>query len=223
MEIIEDGILRCRFTAQKDTHMITYIISPIDIDHDFLSEWAYAHKCNVAVFYGMDWESDLTPWATPAGPAGQEAFAGKGPELLRQLQEDAIPTVERAIGYRTAPERHLIGVSLSGLFALWAWMQSEFFSSICSISGSLWYVGFVDWLQSLQIPYKRHGAYFSLGSEEPYSHNPLYATVGSATSQTMAILNAAGVGTTFEQNPGNHYAPFLPRLQRALAFLQPSA
>lgn len=199
--------------------MITYILTPVELDTDFLVDWATKHNCNVVVFYGMDWNNDLTPWIEPNVNPSEAPFQGKASEFLSFLQQQAIPAVEKAIGYSTAPARYLVGISLAGLFALWAWMQDDFFKSICSISGSLWYIGFVDWLQSLPMPHKDGGAYFSLGKDESHSANPLFNTVGSATNQAISILNAGGISTAYEENPGSHKASPMPRIGKALDFI----
>ena len=95
----------------------------------------------------VDWNDDLTPW--PADPIFKKGkpFGGKAEDYLARLETEIIPSIEREMGI-VPDERWLLGVSLAGLFAVWASARSRLFSRIASISGSFWYHGFVEWLEN---------------------------------------------------------------------------
>lgn len=126
-----------------------------------------------------------------------------------------MPEVEKHLGMLT-PERVLIGVSLSGLFALWQWVHSGTFGSIGCISGSFWYQGFVGWLHGQDFAGKQGHVYISLGKKEPYTPVPQFRSVGKDTSEVLEILRSHGIDVTFQTTDGNHYAPVCPRLTLAL-------
>ena len=132
------------------------------------------------------------------------------------LEDNVLPAAEKAAGLMQPPERLLVGVSLSGLFTLWDWMQSSVFRSIGCLSGSFWYAGFLDWFEKTAVPGKDGKAYFLLGRQEPHAHIKAYRTVGVNTETIVERLKAAGVNAEFEWVAGNHFADSLGRAEKAL-------
>ena len=164
----------------------------------------------------VDWNDDLTPW--PAGPIFKKgkSFGGKAEVYLDKLEKEIIPGIEA--DWNLVPnERWLIGVSLAGLFAIWAAARTSLFTRVASISGSFWYPGFADWLQD-QTLYAQQ-AYISLGDKEADSKNKHLKSIAQDTEAVAKILESKGVQTTFEWTEGTHFGPLLPRLDKALATL----
>ena len=217
MEHIDIGNLRCEIAKATSSDRICYILFG-PLDYGWVSQAAADYDTTVVVISGMDWDNDLTPWAAPGAPTGSPDFRGLAPQFKRFLEEEVVPAVERHLGFST-PQRTLIGVSLSGLFALWQWVQSDMFANIGCISGSFWYQGFVKWLTDYAIPHKSGMAYLSLGKKEPYTPVPQFRSVGTDTAQVMEILQSRDINVTFQTTPGNHYAPVCPRLTWALNVL----
>lgn len=92
---------------------------------------------------------DYTPWPAPAVMDGAPAFGGLGDQYLQFLANGLKPHIDA--GYRTLPgplDTALIGVSLGGLISLYAIYRQDCFGCAVSISGSLWYPGFVSFMQS---------------------------------------------------------------------------
>ncbi|MBR5661872.1 MAG: hypothetical protein IKW99_10015 [Bacteroidales bacterium] len=161
----------------------------------------------------VDWNDDLTPW--PADPIFKKGkpFGGKAEVYLTELESNIIPSIEAGKGI-VPDERWLIGVSLAGLFAIWASAKSDLFTRVASISGSFWYPGFVEWLEGQSFPIK--SAYLSLGDKEADGKNRHLKSIADDTAAVVRILESKGVRTTFEWTEGTHFGPLLPRLDKAL-------
>ena len=113
---------------------------------------------------GEDWNRDLTPWPAEKVFRQGEDFTGKAPEYLQFWQETLLPAVEAELGY--APVfRALAGYSLAGLFALHAAAETELFHGVASVSGSLWYDGWLAHLQSKPLPHSLQSVYLSVGDK----------------------------------------------------------
>ena len=165
-----------------------------------------------------DWNDDLTPW--PAGPIFRKgkSFGGGAKAYLGRLETEILPDIEGSLGL-VDPERWLIGVSLSGLFAVWAAAESDLFTRVAAISGSFWYEGFTEWLEARPGMGSLKGAYLSLGNTEADTKNPHLRQIAALTESVVGILREKGVQTLFEWNDGSHFAPVVPRLEKALAGL----
>ena len=101
--------------------------------------------------------------------------------------------------------RGLAGYSLGGLFAVYSLYHTEAFTRIASISGSLWYPGLMEYVKkSEQKIYPTH-IYFSLGSKESNTRNPILKTVQENTESLKRRYETDGIDTVFDINPGNHY------------------
>lgn len=186
---------------------------------DWIEPVAEKYGIAIAVITGMDWQNVFSPWPARGVPAGSPDFKGESPEFLTKLRDDVIPQIERKIGMNTAPERTLVGVSMSGLFALWQWMECDTFRNIASLSGSFWYRGFMHWLASLTIPSKDGLAYFLLGKQEPKSPVKAFDSVGANTLAIVKMLADKGIKVKYESVPGNHYSDPIERLDRAFCAL----
>lgn len=196
---------------------IAYILYPMDI----LDAWidnASAHLCtSIAVVTGMDWQNVFSPWPAKGVPAGTPDFKGQSPQFLKALQESVVPEVEKRLGISPNVERTLVGVSMSGLFALWQWALCDTFHNIASLSGSFWYEGFVDWLERKNLPKKNGVAYFLLGNQESKSRVKEFQSVAADTAIVVDTLKKAGIRTQFESVPGDHYSNPVPRLNDAFS------
>lgn len=224
MKAIQYGQYRLDI-AGENKERICYIILPAGLKENGCSwaeEAARKWSANIAVISGADWDNDLTPWPAP-GLSGQEfgdkdgGFGGKGEEFARKLREEICPATEKKLGMNTTG-RYLIGISLSGIFALWCSASDPSFDGIGSVSGSLWYDGFTDWMKNVHQWLGKH-YYLSLGDREKLSRNRRLASVEDRTQEAIGILREAGQKVFFEYNQGSHFAPVLPRLDKALQHL----
>lgn len=219
--IIED--YKCVGAIFDGSASITYLIYPelAQLNDDWLDKMCELHKISIVVVYipANKWNDDLTPWAELGEAPGCPPFAGKAKEFLSTLLKQIIPGVEQKFELSSNLTRDLMGVSLGGLFTLWQWMDCEVFHNIACLSGSFWYIGFLKWFESQQIPPKTGKAFFLLGEDEPHSHVKAFDSVGKNTEEIVEKLKNSGIKVDFKWVPGNHFSQPVHRAELALNFL----
>lgn len=217
-EIIRKDNLTCTFTTEEEPRLC-YLISPLPTDGHAISTWSKRYGYNIAVITGTDWNNDLTPWPAEGLGNGGQRFGGNAPKLLDMLCDRLMPEIEHTLGLPPDTERTLAGISLAGLFAVWAWALCGDFNAIASISGSFWYDGFSEWIGRQALAGKTGHAYFSLGNKERRSGNRRFKTIENDTAQVVAALERNGITTMFEYTAGSHFAPIQPRIEMMFAGL----
>ena len=218
-QTIDINDLHCLCSTPHSKDKIAYILYPMDMLAGWIEPASGIYGTTIVAVTGMDWQNVFSPWPAKGVPKGSPDFKGESPEFLRLLQQTVIPRVESALGMSESVERSLVGVSMSGLFALWQWMLCDTFANIASLSGSFWYEGFLDWMKNRPIPEKTGKGYFLLGDQEPKSKVKAFQSVGTDTQEIVAILRKAGITTEFQSVPGNHYSDPIPRLEKAFSAL----
>ena len=202
--------------STSESERICYIILPERLKEQelpWLDSMAETHITNFVVISGVNWEEDLTPWKAP-GLKGDE-FAGRARYFLDMLRTDLFFNLEASIMRIVKPERSILGVSLSGLFAVWASLSMPLFSTVGSVSGSLWYDGFLEWMKEhTDTVTERY--YFSLGDKEKDGKNKRLASVEEATLEAVDLLKSVGKEVNFEYNEGNHFGPLIERIEKAI-------
>lgn len=202
--------------STSQSERICYIILPERLKEQelpWLDSMAETHITNFVVISGVNWEEDLTPWKAP-GLKGDE-FAGRARYFLDMLRTDLFFNLEASIMRIVKPERSILGVSLSGLFAVWASLSMPLFSAVGSVSGSLWYDGFLEWMKEhTDTVTERY--YFSLGDKEKDGKNKRLASVEEATLEAVDLLKSVGKEVNFEYNEGNHFGPLIERIEKAI-------
>ncbi|MBP1919305.1 alpha/beta hydrolase [Youngiibacter multivorans] len=167
---------------------------------------------------GIDWERDLTPWEAPAAFKGQADFSGKADDFIRVMLEKIIPEAEKDLTV-SDKNRSIAGYSLGGLFALYAALKTNEFSGAASMSGSLWYDGWIDFLEKEIGPDRHMKVYLSLGDKEERSRNPRMARVGDWTRKTSELLAEDGFEVFFEINEGNHFFEIPERIAKGVRWI----
>lgn len=178
-----------------------------------------ADNCRLIIFETTDWNGDFSPWRAPAA-FGNESFAGKAPETLLWLTDSLIPKLEKENIIPEGGKKYIAGYSLSGLFALWAFLESDLFDGAASCSGSLWLPGWMEYMES-------HGrsrdgtVYLSLGTKEEKTRNAAMSAVGDNTRESYARLerDAHISRITLEWNEGGHFANTTDRLVKGMLWL----
>ncbi|MDE6317713.1 MAG: hypothetical protein K2L73_04870 [Muribaculaceae bacterium] len=207
----------CSSTVKPDR--IAYILYPMDMPAEWVEAAAERYGVTIVAVSGLDWQNVFSPWPAPGVPKGTGAFKGESPAFLGLLQTKIVPQVEKTLQIDSHAERNLVGVSMSGLFALWQWMVCDTFSSIASLSGSFWYQGFIEWMNKIKIPHKTGFGYFLLGDQESKSNVKAFQSVGADTDQITKLLRDAGIHVEFESVPGNHFSDPILRLEKAFTAL----
>ena len=159
-------------------------------------------KCNYIVFEVEDWNTDFSPWEFTI--SNKMSFSGGGRETLDWLLNDCITSCENK--YSLTGQRILCGYSLSGLFSLWAFYESQAFIGVISCSGSLWFGDWISYAESHTAPHNSC-VYLSLGEREEKARDRVMATVGDCTRrQYELVCNDNNVSChILEWNGGGHF------------------
>ena len=164
----------------------------------------------------LDWNHDMVPWDSPPVFRNAESCTGGADDYLRHLTTEIIPTAEKELA-GVPSWRGIAGYSLAGLFALYAIYQTDMFSRVGCMSGSLWFPGFKEYIFSHEPKRRPDCIYFSLGDKEAKTRNPILKTVQENTEEIRAFYQSKGIDTVFQLNPGNH---FVQGIERTIAGIQ---
>lgn len=166
----------------------------------------------------LDWNRDMVPWDHPPVFQKGEPFTGGADAYLRLLTGAILPEAEKAL---PGPPcwRGLAGYSLAGLFAVYAIYQTDMFSRIASMSGSLWFPGMLDYIRSHPCKRVPDCIYLSLGDRESKTRNPLMRTVRENTEAFLGYCQNRGIRSEFQLNPGNHFSNPAGRIAAGIAWL----
>ncbi|MBM6679762.1 alpha/beta hydrolase [Pseudoflavonifractor capillosus] len=182
-------------------------------------ETAQATGCppfTLVAISNLDWNQDMAPWDSPAAFKKGEPFTGGAGDYLRLLVEEIIPRAEKELVGPPA-WRGIAGYSLAGLFALYTIYQTDVFSRVGCMSGSLWFPGFKEYIFSHEPKRRPDCIYFSLGDKEAKTRNPVLKTVQENTEEIQAFYQGEGIDTVFQLNSGNH---FVQGIERTVAGIQ---
>ena len=157
---IDSIVCDCFFT--DNSHSMVYIIMPEKVVLKDMEIQADKFNINITVISGMDWNNDMTPWKAPGVRKQDPEFGENADQFLAMLINRIVPETESEIK-GVVNNRIIIGTSLSGLFALWAWVKSSVFSSVGSLSGSFWYDGFTEWFCNQPVINRKGKVFLSLG------------------------------------------------------------
>ena len=154
-----------------------------------------------------NWNNDLTPWECEPLFKGDEKYLGLANNYLKEIENDFIPKIEEYITKELNKKISYYGIagySLGGLFALYSGFNTNKFKRIASVSGSLWYPNFLEYIKSNTLSNNIDKIYFSLGKRESKSKIKLLATVEDKTKEIYNYLSE-NVEAIYEENEGNHF------------------
>lgn len=166
----------------------------------------------------LNWNHDMAPWDSPAAFKSGEPFTAGADDYLRLLVEEILPRAEKDL-IGTPVWRGVVGYSLAGLFALYAICQTEIFSRVGSISGSLWFPGLKQYIFTHKPKRPPDRIYFSLGDKESKTRNPILRSVRQDTEEIYNSYRSMGVDAVFQLNPGNHNHHAAERTAAGIAWL----
>lgn len=153
-----------------------------------------------------DWNKELSPWQAPP-VFGKEGFGDGASETLAEVL---------ALCQDKSKTYFIGGYSLAGLFALWAVTQTDVFKGACAASPSVWFPGFLKFLEENEIQCDL--VYLSLGDKEEKTRNQVMATVGERIREAYHLLHERGIQCTLEWNPGNHFREADIRMAKGFAW-----
>ena len=88
---------------------------------------------------------------------------------------------------------------------MYALYRTDVFSRAASVSGSLWFPGFREYVFSHTPVRRPDRIYFSLGDRESKTRNPVLRTVQENTEALCEFYRGQGIRTAFQLNPGGHH------------------
>lgn len=190
--------------------------------------------CKPFILLGIEtpnWEKDFSPWrATPL--ANRSPFTGGAPHFFEVLKTKIIPQINEKCRTDPSPtSTAIVGYSLAGLAALYALYTTGIASKVASVSGSLWYKDWVDYVSKQSIPSELENGlalYLSLGKKESQGASGMMATVDECTQKTYRALERQLLQTGhkaedklyFEYNDGDHFSEVPRRTAKAILFLE---
>ena len=201
-----------------DSSSIIYILLPHRLPAEELTaieELSTRFETNIVAISEMDWNNDMTPWKSPAVKEGE--FGGRASQFLDRLKGDIFFNLESSLQIRN-PKRYLIGLSLAGLFSVWAGIMKPLFEGVASISGSFWYDGFAEWLLK-QEELQCVRFYISMGEKEKETKVKRFANIEEDTMKVVETLMLKGAEVAFEVTEGGHNSPVLPRIEKSVVSL----
>ena len=204
--------------ATYDSSSIIYILLPHRLPEEeriALEGLSIRFETNIVTISEMDWNNDMTPWKAPAVKEGE--FGGRASQFLDRLKGDIFFNLENSLQIRN-PKRYLMGLSLSGLFTIWAAIMKPLFEGVASISGSFWYDGFAEWLLK-QEKLQCVRFYISMGEKEKETKVKRFASIEEDTMKVVETLILKGAEVAFEVTEGGHNSPVLPRIEKSVVSL----
>ena len=152
----------------------------------------------------LNWERDLSPWPAPALGEEGDDFTGGGEKYLDCILSEILPLAKEKIN--GAPEFiGMAGYSLAGVFALYALYQTDVFTRVASMSGSLWFPGIKEFCKENAMKCLPEKLYLSLGDKESKTRHPILKTMQENTEDLLKHFKSMGIETTYEINSGNHF------------------
>lgn len=159
------------------------------------------------------WNDDLSPWV--AEPIfGDAAFGGNAEKLLTRIKNEVIIPLSSV-----SPDIKIFagGYSLAGLFVLWGGYQTKLFEGIATVSPSVWFPGFVDFVHNNKILTNR--VYLSLGDKEAKTRNQILAQVANDIYDVYRSLEDYRLSSILVWNQGNHFKEPALRMAKGFAWL----
>ena len=223
MEKLYFGEREVALFPSEESEDIVYLIGEVESAEEIFTEAiATAHavlpspKPSLVAVESLDWNSELSPWKAEAVFKNGENFLGGADLFLRELCEVIIPSVEKI---PVRGRRMISGYSLAGLFSVWAIYNTDLFSCAASMSGSLWFDGFIEYMREHEPKTRLNRVYFSLGERESSTKNARMAKVGRCTEEAAEILRNYSSLVEFEYRRGGHFSDVNERIARGISWI----
>ena len=225
----ENGAKRLFYAADKQIAVYPSAVYPAPVVYlnSFADNGAQINQAlrsarcpdfSLVVISNLNWDQDMSPWAIGPIAPNDTPCSGGADAYLNVLLTEIIPEAEDALAGDIL-WRGLAGYSLAGLFAIYALYQTTRFARVASMSGSLWFPGFREYVLTHEMKSRPEGVYFSLGDKESQTENPYLQSVQKNTEDIEAYYRQLGLTTVFRQHPGNHTQDVMKRMTDGLVWL----
>ena len=201
---LQNGSADISGISEQEANHMTECIEAVGISH-----------YSLCAYPADDWNADYSPWPS-LHPMDSSAFAGNG-SRTKEIIYSEIMEMQRDL---QVSEWILTGYSLAGLFVLWAGLSCDIINGIICCSGSLWYEGFTDYLEGLEVKHEKC-VYLSLGGKEKRTANPVMRTIEDKTRETADILKRkTGIRKVcFSLKSGGHFADGCKRIANGIEWM----
>ncbi|MCD8199412.1 MAG: hypothetical protein LUD25_00360 [Coriobacteriaceae bacterium] len=159
--------------------------------------------CTFVAIGGLSWSHDMTPWDCPPISKHDTPCTGGADDYLELLTQKIMPKAEENID-GTPAWRGITGYSLAGLFAVYAPYQTDAFTRVASMSGSMWFPDFKEYVFDHEPKAALDHVFFSLGDQEAQTDNTFIQPVQENTAEIQRFYAEHGIDSVFELNPGGH-------------------
>ena len=164
------------------------------------------------------WEDDFSPWLAPTRQG--LPYGGKCDQYLQTMAQIIREAEKRFPLMAQRKYRAMAGYSMAGLASIYALYRTEWFGQVASISGSLWFQDWQQYMDQNRPMAADTRVYLSLGTKESKNRHPLMAQIGDKTRQAAQTLHQQLKGeVTLEWNPGSHFHDIPQRWLKALRWL----
>ena len=161
-----------------------------------------------------DWNRYLSPYRAENPFRKGDYFSGEADTLLASICNELISIVEKD---EEVKERYLVGYSMGGLFSLYAGTINNTWKGVGSVSGSLWYLSYDEYISSH--PLLTEKVYLSLRRKEKESRNKVLRTVEEKTNIIYETIKSEGIECTFRLQEGGHFQDEEKRIRDAVSYL----
>jgi hypothetical protein len=175
-------------------------------------------ELNLLFVYGLDWEHDMTPWECAPLRPSEKAFTGGAGEYLELLLTQILPQARDSVRGEPA-YTGIAGYSLAGLFAVYSMYCCDEFDRVASISGSMWFPGFKEYVFEHSMKKIPDRVYMSLGDREGRTKDQRLGTVRENSEAIVKHFTDIGISVAWELNPGNHFTNASLRCARGIGAL----
>lgn len=166
----------------------------------------------------LKWDNDMSPWDIPPIVKGDTPCTGGADEYLRFLTDKILPKAEEYIEGGIS-WRAIAGYSLAGLFAVYSIYRTNVFARAASMSGSLWFPDFKEYVFTHKMMINPDCIYFSLGDTECKTQNIYLKTVKDNTEAIYTFYKSKGVDAAFQLNQGNHFKNIAERTAAGIKWI----
>ena len=176
------------------------------------------HDLTLVAVSNLNWSHDMAPWDIPPISDKDEPCTGGADDYLRLLTDEIMPRAEESVAGEP-PWRGISGYSLAGLLAVYAPYRTDAFSRVASMSGSLWFQGFPEFVLSNEMARRPDHIFMSLGEKESHTRNMFLRCVEDNTRDVVRHFTDIGIDTEFRMNPGNHFTDVIGRTVAGISWI----